>query len=107
MPFLCFVAKCRLQFVDDKLNINELKNKIVKNRTPSEIMTTKSSLTTNEILVLNKLLSGMSLTSIAFHTKKSIKTVSSQKISALHKLNLNNSAHSMAKLNKYIKIFMK
>lgn len=106
VPFLSFVAKCRLQFIDDKLSIKELKLKIDTDRAPCQIITTKNALTTNEILVLTKLLSGMTLTSIAFHAKKSIKTVSSQKISALHKLNLNNSVHSMAKLNKYMKIFI-
>lgn len=106
IPFLCFAAKCRLKFIDENVGLKELKEKMIKNVISSELITTRDSLTINEILVLKKILSGMSLTSIAFHTKKSIKTISSQKISTLQKLKLNNSAHSIAKLAKYLKLYL-
>jgi two-component system capsular synthesis response regulator RcsB len=102
MPFLCFVAKCRLKFINEKVSIEEIKEEILENKNFSDTTKTKNLLTTNEVIVLKKILSGMSLTSIAFHEKKSIKTISSQKISALKKLKLKNTSQSIAKLAKFL-----
>ncbi|WAY95581.1 LuxR C-terminal-related transcriptional regulator, partial [Serratia marcescens] len=51
-----------------------------------------------EYTVLRFAASGMSLTAIAFRTRKSIKTISSQKISGLRKMGLENTPHSLFNL---------
>ncbi|BEM75224.1 hypothetical protein SME36J_46470 [Serratia marcescens] len=110
--FLSLISHRKLAFIDERVNAKELRMHIANiiriNPTTIKLgnMHTIEALSIRECLVLRMLTSGLSLTKIAYKTRRSIKTVSAQKISALNKLNLKNSPHSLAKLNNYFRNYL-
>lgn len=87
-----------MSIFDEQSNIEVLENKIESRGGLSEVNEKIDLLSISEFLVLSMLLAGLSPSNIAFRTKKSIKTISTQKVCALRKLDLDNTPHSMIKL---------
>lgn len=94
----------RLRFIDelsilDKYSNTEVFEENIESKwSLSQVNEQLDLLTISEFLVLSLLLAGLTPTTIAFRTKKSIKTISSQKVGALRKLDLDNTPHSLIKL---------
>jgi len=102
VSFFSFISSRHVKFIDQSISAEEIKSKIHNGHNLKPHGGYYETLTTSEMVIFKKLLAGMRLTSIAISNKKSIKTISSQKISALQKLNLANSAHSMVQFAKYL-----
>lgn len=94
----------RIQFIDELLIIDESSNPEVFEKNIEardglcEIDFKENLLSISEFLILSMLMTGLSPTTIALRTKRSIKTISSQKVNALRKLELDNTPHSMLKI---------
>ncbi|AXK22685.1 TPA: LuxR C-terminal-related transcriptional regulator [Serratia marcescens] len=93
-----YLSVKKLRFIDERESVEAFEREIVEG-SGSELDAEKSGLLTQaEYTVLRFAASGMSVTTIAFRTQKSIKTISSQKISGLRKLGLENTPHSLLTL---------
>ncbi|WP_411752039.1 hypothetical protein [Serratia sp. (in: enterobacteria)] len=94
----------RLRFIDELSIFVECSNNVlieenIESRDSlSEVKEKLHLLSISELLVMLMLLTGQSLSAIAFRTKRSIKTISTQKVCALKKLDLDNTPYSMIKL---------
>ncbi|ELQ9311966.1 helix-turn-helix domain-containing protein [Serratia marcescens] len=104
--FLSLISHRKLAFINERASAKELRMHIANSNPYNIKIDNMEALSIRECLVLRMLISGLSLTKIACKTKRSIKTVSAQKISALNKLNLKNSPHSLAKLNNYFRSYL-
>lgn len=95
---MSYLSMKTLKFIDESASVEAFKRAIIEG-SGSESGAEKGDLLSQpEYTVLRFAASGMGLTAIAFRTRKSIKTISSQKISGLRKLGLENTPHSLFNL---------
>ncbi|HEJ0331730.1 LuxR family transcriptional regulator [Serratia marcescens] len=95
---MSYLSMKTLRVIDEGASVEAFEREIVGGW-GAESDTEKGDLLSQaEYTVLRFAASGMSLTKIAFRTRKSIKTISSQKISGLRKLGLENTPHSLLNL---------
>ncbi|MBL5829226.1 LuxR C-terminal-related transcriptional regulator [Serratia fonticola] len=94
----------QVKFIDELFIFNEpsypeaFEQSIEARDNLCEIDLKTNLLSISEFLILSMLMTGLSPTTVALKTKKSIKTISAQKVNALRKLGLDNTPHSMLKI---------
>lgn len=93
-----YLSMKTLRFIDENASVEAFEREIVEGSGSESHVEKGELLSQAEYTVLRFAASGMSLTAIAFRTRKSIKTISSQKISGLRKMGLENSPHSLLNL---------
>ncbi|MGP0882535.1 MULTISPECIES: LuxR C-terminal-related transcriptional regulator [Serratia] len=93
-----YLSMKTLRFIDESASVEAFEREIVEGSGSESDAAKGDLLSQAEYTVLRFAASGMSLTAIAFRTRKSIKTISSQKISGLRKLGLENTPHSLLNL---------
>lgn len=96
--FFDYLAQRSLRFIDEKADVSDFKKEISSNYKIPTIIEIRDMLSFNEFQIIKMMISGLTATRIAFRTRKSIKTISAQKISALKKFKLDNRPHSLVKL---------
>ncbi|MFV8988332.1 LuxR C-terminal-related transcriptional regulator [Serratia fonticola] len=97
----------RVQFIDelcifDESTTPEIFEKSIEARDGLREVDLKINLLSiSEFFIISMLMTGLSPTTIALRTKKSIKTISTHKVNALKKLKLDNTPHSMLKIARF------
>ncbi|CAI0929361.1 transcriptional regulator RcsB [Serratia proteamaculans] len=89
-----------LRFIEEEAGVEVFEREVIEGGDFSGTKGHREVLSFIEYSVLKLVILGMSPTNIAFRTRKSIKTISSQKIKALKKLGLDNTPYSLVKLSK-------
>ncbi|ASM15423.1 LuxR family transcriptional regulator [Serratia marcescens] len=95
---MSYLSMKTLRFIDESASVEAFEREIVEGGGSESDAEKGELLSQAEYTVLRFAASGMSLTAIAFRTRKSIKTISSQKISGLRKMGLENTPHSLLNL---------
>ncbi|WP_434462596.1 LuxR family transcriptional regulator [Serratia plymuthica] len=95
-----YLSMKTLRFIEEDAGVEVFEREIIGGGDFSGIQGSREVLSFIEYNVLKLIILGMSPTKIAFRTRKSIKTISSQKINALRKLGLDNTPYSLVKLSK-------
>lgn len=95
-----YLSMKTLRFIEEEADIEVFEREVIEGGAFSGAEGKREALSFIEYNVLKLITLGMSPTNIAFKTRKSIKTISSQKINALRKLGLDNSPYSLVKLSK-------
>lgn len=95
-----YLSMKTLRFIEVEASVEVFEREITEGGGFSGIQGDREVLSFIEYNVLKLIILGMSPTKIACRTRKSIKTISSQKINALRKLGLDNTPYSLVKLSK-------
>ncbi|WP_244953389.1 LuxR family transcriptional regulator [Serratia proteamaculans] len=95
-----YLSMKTLRFIEEEAGVEVFEREVIEGGDFSGTKGHREVLSFIEYSVLKLVILGMSPTNIAFRTRKSIKTISSQKIKALKKLGLDNTPYSLVKLSK-------
>ncbi|MGQ8816430.1 LuxR family transcriptional regulator [Serratia sp. NA_13] len=95
-----YLSMKTLRFIEEDAGVEVFEREVIDGGGFSGPKGNREVLSFIEYNVLKLIILGMSPTKIAFRTRKSIKTISSQKINALKKLGLDNTPYSLVKLSK-------
>lgn len=100
IAILEYLSMKTLRFIEEDAGVEVFEREVIQGGDFSGTKGNREVLSFIEYNVLKFIILGMSPTNIAFRTRKSIKTISSQKINALKKLGLDNTPYSLVKLSK-------
>ena len=103
LVFLEYLTQRSLQFINIDKSTEFIK-KTLNNKTAFKMSEKpRELLTQSEYRVIDLMVSGWRVTEIAFMLRRSVKTISSQKVGALRKLNLANKPQSLVVLKNILR----